>query len=1157
MPALGTLVRFFGRFRVSQDNDPRSLRIPRAAIPVLAYCALHAPQSVKRRDVAFALWPDHADGEAQAKLRRILYKMQKAAPEAALWLSVNDATMQWSVRRDLSVDLHRFQQLLSGVGASAEAAQLYDGDLLADFDGEWLDVHRERFRSLHLANLKKLIIQSLREGRNLDAQTFCARFLACDPWNEEIVRFAMRARYASGDRAGALRDYDAFAKLLGSDLQARPSPETLALHELIAQDRVLPPVTPAAALDVATSAVRTGTLPFAGREGELKELLARWALAAAGETQFAVLSAEAGIGKTRLAYEFASAIEAQGGRVMMGGTARPERSPYQALSEALESQLALLHTLALEPQTQDILSQVVPSLAEGAQTGSPLLQDQLHEAIAQTLMRSTRKRPLLLILEDLQWAGAASIEALNYLMRRWKDVPICVLVTYRTSETPRTSPLRRIIRRNRRERAILEIALEPLDTRAVSTLLHATPFAQEEQGVRDLVCSASGGNPLFVGQIVDACRQRPVHDQGALLQIVHDAAAQTLRDFVERRFETLAEETRRATHVACVIGTSFDAEVLTETLGWNMRDVYRALDELLDRKIIREAASKHHAEYAFTHDVLAATLYDNLSEAERSQRHLRIAHVLRDLHADRQSQYAQVLAFHYARGGEGALAATYYLAAACNALRLFANDDARAMAELGLELVSNPAERAQLLLVLDEALHRNGDFRKRESLIPALLGLLDDLDMQTTQVVLERAAAYFRAIGAPDDEDRIIAQVQSARVLAAYHLHRGNPDEARWHAQMAATQCEADGDIAGLFESRRVEFEVALNTFDFEHAKGVLESLASLEGTTTDPGLMLQYYHLRKMFAHNTLAHQEMAAVAGEWMEYARKISHLPSEVSAALDVAQSHRYLQRYEEAGAVHDSILPKLAAINDIQLQIKALGTYAQYWVDLGVPERCRDLMLQARRIGRFGGDLRNRTVLALNLAITAEVMRDMGECERFAREALLLSRQLKNVEMEGRSLIQLACAQVESGNADAAIALVHDGMRLTRIPGRAYVIMMCLATTAAILAKAGDLDTARRHADEALSMMSADLEFPRNLQDHYFHCAFVRHMCGEEHAARELIERSFVSLEASAAALPQEWRARFITVFPAPQIIAAKERNEWPRNGISGEARVNDR
>lgn len=1156
MVPLGSLVCFFGRFNVARDGRPVRLRIPEPAIPLLGYCALNRARVLKRRDVAFALWPDETDSDAHAKLRRLLYKLQKNAPEAASWLSVGESTLQWNSHSHVDVDVHRFEELLSAGDPSAEAAQLYGGDFLADFDSEWIEEQRSRLRALHLANLKKLIIQSLRTGRNLDAQAFCASFFVCDPWNEEIARFAMRARYASGDRPGAMREYDAFTKVLENDLQAQPAPETVALHELILQNGALPPLNVPENRDARESAPVRESFPFVGRARELEALLSAWSSAASGRTQFVVIAADAGVGKTRLVSEFATAIEAQGARIMRGGTVRPESAPYQAICEALESQVPLLKTLALEPQTRSVLARIAPSLGTGTVTDAPLLQDQLHEAIAKTLTAAAGQRPLLLVLEDLHWAGAATVEALNYLIRRLTGTPICVLITYRPSEAPRTSQLRRVIRRNRRERAIVEMTLDGLDKRAVCELLDAIQFGQTDRGVSDLVFHASDGNPLFVGQIVDACAQRSTDDERSLLQTVHDAGEKSLSEFVEQRFETLSEQTRRAAHVACVIGAAFDAEVLTETLGWSAIDVHRTLGELLDRKIIRESTSRHHAEYAFTHEVLAATLYNGLSEAERSQRHLRVAHVLRDFYADRLAEQSQVLAFHFAHGGDNQQAATFYLASARNALRLFANQDARRMAELGLDLTSSAEERAQLLLVLDDALHRLGRFREREEPVRALLALLGELDTRLSLIVLERAATFFRGIGAREDGERIVRQMQTLatddmhtamvnRVLAAHHLHWGDPEAARHHAALAATQYESAGNMIGIFESRCIEIEVCVNTFDFQHARELLESLPPVDAVGSDPKLTLQHYNLRKMLAHNTLAHDEMLAVATEWMAYAREIAHLPSEVSASLDVAQALRYLQRYEEAGAVHDSILEKLPAIDDIGLQVKALGTYAQYWVDLGVPERCRDLMLQARRVARFGGDLRNRTVLALNLAITAEVMGHMSECQRFATEALSLARQLKNVEMEGRSLIQLACAQIEFGDASAAIDLVHEGMPLTRVPGRAYVIMMCLAVTGAILAKAGDLDTARRHADEALSMIANESGFPRNLQDHYFNCALVRHLCGEKAAARELIERSYASLQISAAALPPAWRAQFQTVYPAPEIIAAKERNEWPQ------------
>ncbi len=174
-------------------------------------------------------------------------------------------------------------------------------------------------------------------------------------------------------------------------------------------------------------------LPFVGRAAELEQLAQEWRLAAQGQGKVVLVGGEAGIGKTRLANEVALLANVQGGRVLRGTTPSPEQVPYQPFVEALRDGLPLLTGVDIRPIWLAAVAALVPELAL-RRTDLPALptidaereRSRLLEGLAAVVQGLSRQRPLLLILEDLQWAGEATLFVLEYLARRVAAFPALI-----------------------------------------------------------------------------------------------------------------------------------------------------------------------------------------------------------------------------------------------------------------------------------------------------------------------------------------------------------------------------------------------------------------------------------------------------------------------------------------------------------------------------------------------------------------------------------------------------------------------------------------------------------------------------------------------------------------------------------------------------------
>ena len=259
-------VQLFGRPRLSLDGVARSAGGRPKVVPLLAYLLVHRGAPVARRTIANALWPDDGEDEARANLRRHLNYLHALLPPAAEgrpWVLAAAGALRWNPACDFSLDVDEFERLAAMPQRLADAVALYAGDLLADAEEEWLAPERARLKTLYRAALEALVA-SLRAARDYAPAIAAAqRLLADDPWRDDVLRTLMRLRHEAGDRAGALQEYERFARVLRDELGTEPMAETQAVYAAIAQDAAPANDAPAAAIPAAAAHARRQTVHVA------------------------------------------------------------------------------------------------------------------------------------------------------------------------------------------------------------------------------------------------------------------------------------------------------------------------------------------------------------------------------------------------------------------------------------------------------------------------------------------------------------------------------------------------------------------------------------------------------------------------------------------------------------------------------------------------------------------------------------------------------------------------------------------------------------------------------------------------------------------------------------------------------------------------------
>jgi DNA-binding SARP family transcriptional activator/tetratricopeptide (TPR) repeat protein len=788
-------LRLFGSGRLFDGVVEIKLPSREWTLPVLAYLALHRGEVIPRKRLASTLWPDEPEEWGLQTLRRNLHRLVKAlppAPESAPWIAIDGHNISWNQASAFELDVAQFERFRNDEATLERAVAFYGGDLLSEIVDDWVGAERDRLRRLYHADLATLIAANRSRRAFAVAVRYAQQLLASDPWHEDAIRALMSARYESGDAAGALAEFELFARTLHTEMNVAPMPETIALREAIARGAAIPSI-----LNVSEPAAKRvpDASPFVGRREELERLRSRWVRTVRGNGGVAFVCGEAGIGKSRLVSELALIAEGEGGRVLAATTSLPERDPYQCLSAAVRDALPLLAGITLAPPLLAAIAQLVPELRsyrtdvpEFVRLDPSSERERLFDALAQMFLALARPRPLLVILEDVHRAGAATIEAIDSIMPRLSRSPVLMVATYRDVEVGRTHPLHALVRDSQ---AVAErVDLGPLHESDVGLLVEALDTRDSPPEFLTTLVRRSGGNPLFVTELLrDAQRS----DSQIFAMPVSVSA------MITDRVASLAAASRSVAEIAAVAGEAFTVDIVREIAGLPKDEMLDGLDELLDRHVVRESTERGRYEYAFTHHLVHAAIYDAIPPDARARRHRRIARILDTAvsgSAVNTDERAGEIALHYERGGDPKNAALRYATMAQRAARLNANAEARDLISraLGLEAGSD-RERFELVLLRCRMNGRLADVTAESSDIAELERLASRLDENAICAALEHRAHLAFRLG------DLTAETAAVERLTRHAASAGGE---RWAAAAAWSRARREhksGDFGSMIES--------------------------------------------------------------------------------------------------------------------------------------------------------------------------------------------------------------------------------------------------------------------------------------------------------------------------------------------------------------------
>src|SRR2546423_2001008 len=475
--------------------------------------------------------------------------------------------------------------------------------------------------------------------------------------------------------------------------------------------------------------------PLVGRAADVALLSRALDEAAKGSGRTVFVVGKGGTGKTGLAAAAADKAAKSGWSVAIGRSYPVESGvPYALFSDAL---LPLVRKL--EPGTLAILTrggasefaQMFPNLSPGSEkshqsTGADPaeLKARLLWNFTQFLGRLSAKQPLFIVLENLQWADASSLELLHFVARQIETQKIVLLGTYNEAERESNPILRSTEQSLLRLGSLTVQKLAPLQIADVEGLVQQT-FDADKSSTRHfsaLLYDWTRGNPFFVEETL-----KSLVDSGALTkrdgrwtgwEMETLQLPSTIRDVIKGRVDRLSSNARKLANLAAVIGVRAAHETLANVSGMSDTEIIAALDELLGQRVLEETGSVDSICYDFTHPLLQQVIYAELGQARARSLHATVAEALEQVYGTAALSHADELALHFARAHSPPLArkaVRYLYAAGRGAIERYANREAAnylaaALDHLDKDTTISDAPREEILSTLARIRQRLGEY---------------------------------------------------------------------------------------------------------------------------------------------------------------------------------------------------------------------------------------------------------------------------------------------------------------------------------------------------------------------------------------------------------------------------------------------------------------
>jgi DNA-binding SARP family transcriptional activator len=1098
-------IRLLGAPEVSIEEGHPLRFGTKKSLALLCYLAVEGGRR-PRRELAELLWPESEERHARTDLRSALAKLRKtlgeyayARGEAHEQLGVGEGARFLLIDGDLlgveptevELDLEALQAAVSlarretspqagsnqaagrrreFIGRLRGELELYRGEFMEGFSVEdapefelWVEAGRTRWRRVFGELCERLSRLESETGQQLEAIGAARLWVRHAPLEEAAHRRLMELLSGAGESEEALLAYEDFRESLSRELGMEPSTQMQELAGRL-RDEVEARSSLGASLAGVEAATTTAPLsvievPLAGRQEEFGALVSEYQAARMGQTRVALILGEAGIGKSRLAEDFLLWARARGADVLKGGASEGAGLPYGPLIEAIRPRIErerapddlledtwLSELCKLLPELKDRY----PDLPQSPSEEREMAKGALFEAITRLLGSLASLTPVILFLDDLEWADAATLEVLDYASKRWVEqgAAVLLLIAARSGEPGVSPSFERWLSSLRRKLPLRSLSLGPLAEEDVKGLLGrlrrradsklppspagaleepvgsdgAEPSSPGLESLGEWLAAETAGQPFYLVETLKALLEEgklvmrspedgeePVVEIGSALRAGSEVRGQvptSVREVIRSRLSRLSPAATELLRAGAVLERGFDFESVVGVAGLEEADALKGLDELIERHLLQEEADPQQVQtlldrsptYSFSHEKIRQVAYTEMGHARRRRLHRRASEVLEEGGAP-----AAQLALHALAGGLAEAAFRYSVEAGDQAMEVFAAQDAIEHYEKARDLLAE---------------ERTGVRRLVEPSIPDLEHLYIQLG-RAYEFADEwgRARASYEtmlALGRELGEARL--EVISLNHLAILTFHQQETDLPRAKAL--------------LEEARRVAEQAGLKEALVETECNLAEVMAMWVG---------EYEH------SGPLARKALAS--------ARDLERPDLLARALYTLARLELIRGRLEESAAYAE----EGAAVSRELAKRSTPRTLLPSMLAAGIG------LLTSWRAGTKAMEIQCLLVLAYNRILQGRPREGI----RVAREALGISRELHERD-EARSSGVLGIGLVEIGEYEEALELCRRGAELARKAQNVLVLWLNIDSLGLAYQALLDLEEAHRVHEGALEL-----------------------------------------------------------------------------------------
>ena len=807
-----------------------------------------------------------------------------------------------------------------------------------------------------------------------------------------------------------------------------------------------------------------GSRNFAGREPARERLLDEVRRAREGKGKTLLIHGEPGIGKTTLVASVAEEANADGCTVLWGRCPFQEPGlPYHPFAVAMSSHFRHGGVEMLEAMARDAERHGIPVGGRlpfikaflGLAPGTPEVhnKEQLWDAITLIPKILARERPVMLVLDDLQWADRTTIGLFGFMARNLKDDAILLAGIYRHGSTLGGSDqeqgnITECARQLRIDGLATEVPLGRLDRRQTENALRDLFNGEQLDGkVVDTVFSTTDGNPLFLVELVSLLKHRGVLElrEGAW-RIAGDAGTPALprrvQDVIAQRLSRLSSEEKELLEIASCEGVYFRSDIILGCLGIDRMTLLKKLQRLeKDQGLIRYENQR----YSFDHPLIRQVLYEGLLPELREEYHRTIAGWLIEQYAG-HTDYAPSIAHHLLASGQGQGALDYLLIAASHARDLYSFENAGEFFESARNIIAgqSPKDIAKVLVV-EEGL---GDCALAAGRIRDALGHYDTV----------RTLA-----GSGGQESTGIAALRKSgnclRML-------GELKEAWSRCTEALARAVEARDVRSRMECLQSVSLIHIARGEYAQAADILRETLTIARAEKDALVTAQ-----------CLCNLGVARLhRGEYtpaMEHLKEAQRLQESLGDRRGLATTLNFLAivydrlaRYGDALAAGTASLEIKESIGDVAAVPGTLNVIGEVYRDAGNVRRAVELHDRSLRLSREQGNRGSECDNARDQGLNHLLLGDLPAADQLLEGAIQLATKAGLAWYVTRSSITLGELRIAQGRKEDALRFSERGLAVAREIQANELIMEALWKRAVVLRASGSKEEGSAMLREAI-------------------------------------------------------------------------------------------